>query len=110
MNGSWKVARADEVGPGQMKGVQVDGEEALLVNLGGTLCALGGECTHAGALLADGLLEGEVLECPLHGGRFNVRTGEVVERPPRMPLPVYEVRVEGGDVLVGPRKAQGPAR
>ena len=42
------------------------------------------------------------MECPYHGGQFNVRTGEVVSAPPERPLTRYQVRVEGDSVLVGP--------
>ena len=50
--------------------------------------------------MGEGVLEGEVVECPFHAGQFNVLTGEVVGPPPDEPLPTYEVKVDGDDVSV----------
>jgi nitrite reductase/ring-hydroxylating ferredoxin subunit len=46
------------------------------------------------------LLEGGVVECPFHGGQFNVRTGAVVQAPPEEPIATYPIRVEGDDISV----------
>ena len=73
---NWKpVAKAGELAPGQMKRVFVEGIDIALCNLGGEYHAIDNICTHAYACLTDGYFEGAVLECPLHGGRFDVRTG-----------------------------------
>jgi 3-phenylpropionate/trans-cinnamate dioxygenase ferredoxin subunit len=58
-------------------------------------------CTHEEASLSAGVLKGELVKCPLHNSRFNVRTGEVLEEPAEEPLRTYPVREEGGRVLVG---------
>jgi nitrite reductase/ring-hydroxylating ferredoxin subunit len=58
-------------------------------------------CTHAVASLSDGYLEGDEIECPLHAGRFCVRTGAAKGFPADTPLAVYPVRVEGQDIFVG---------
>jgi len=57
-------------------------------------------CTHAFALLTEGFLDGEVIECPLHAGRFDVRTGKGLCAPIETDLATYQVRVDGADVLV----------
>ena len=80
--------------------VEVEDEPVLLVNLDGQFFAVSNECTHSGASLSNGFLDGDVVECPLHGSRFNVKSGEVVSAPADEPLPVYAIRVEGEDVLV----------
>jgi nitrite reductase/ring-hydroxylating ferredoxin subunit len=49
-------------------------------------------------------LSGEEIECPLHGAAFNVTTGEVLTPPAEDKLKTYEVRIDGGDVMVGPAK------
>lgn len=98
-----KVATTDEVAPGEMKMVEVEGEEVLLVNLDGEFYALSNICTHAEGPLAEGYLEEDEVECPWHGSRFNVRTGAIVSSPAVEPQPVCELRVEGQDILVKPR-------
>jgi nitrite reductase/ring-hydroxylating ferredoxin subunit len=55
-----------------------------------------------GAPLNEGSLEGELVECPLHGSVFNVTIGEVVGTPAEDELRVFQVRVDGQDILVGP--------
>ena len=99
-----KVAKMNEMPPGGMKQVEVGGEMVALINADGDICAIGGECTHAMAYLTDGFLDGDVLECPLHGACFNIRTGEAESPPASEPVATYHVRVEGDDILLGPEK------
>ena len=96
-----KVARVDEVAPGEMLVVEVDGRLICLANVAGQLYAIEDDCTHVGGPLDEGDLEGEVLTCPWHLAQFDVRSGKVLRGPARENLPTYEVRVEGGDVLLG---------
>ena len=74
----------------------------LLANVGGTIYACDNLCTHALAPLADGDMDGEQVECPLHGSVFNVTTGEVIDPPAMESLKVFQVRIEGQDILVRP--------
>ena len=97
-----KAAKTGEIGPGEMKLVDVDGERVLIANVEGKLHAVDEACTHAFAPLSEGDLDGDKLECPLHGGTFNVKTGEVIDGPPYEPLTVYQIQIEGDDILVGP--------
>ena len=57
-------------------------------------------CTHERANLADGLVQGDIIECPKHNGRFNYKTGEARRAPARVNLCTYPVRTEGGRVLI----------
>lgn len=102
MQGFVKVAKANEVKRGAMKVVEVQGERILVANVSGELFAVAETCTHAEFPLGEGFLEGEEVECVLHGSRFNVRTGAVVQEPADKPLQRYAIRVEGDDVLLGP--------
>jgi 3-phenylpropionate/trans-cinnamate dioxygenase ferredoxin subunit len=97
-----KVAEVTGLAPGQMKMVEWGEDQVLLVNLGGSFYACDNICTHAGAPLNEGSLEGEQVECPLHGSVFNVTTGEVVGPPAEDELRVFQVRVDEQDILVGP--------
>ena len=95
------VANVSEVGPGQLKHIELDdGTQVCLANIDGTFYAIGGECTHEGGALGEGELTGTTVVCPLHAAEFDVTTGEVENPPADEPEPKYEVRVQGDDVQV----------
>ncbi|HTV12546.1 MAG TPA: fatty acid desaturase [Acidimicrobiales bacterium] len=86
--------------PGQVVRIDREGSSYALYCLAANDFALtDGLCTHAGTHLADGHLEGHVIECPKHNGRFDVRTGEAIRRPATVPLRSYPVRTVGGRVV-----------
>ena len=93
INGFVKVAEVGELKPGEMKLVEAGDKRILLVNVRGEYHAVEEVCPHAEGPLSEGMLEGEEVECPWHGRRFNVRTGEALKR--------YPVRVERENILVG---------
>jgi glycine betaine catabolism B len=93
-----KVADTKDIQPSHMK--EVDGENICVVNVEGKYYAIGSICTHEGGPLADGMLEGHEVECPWHGSKFDVRSGEVTNPPASEPEPVYEVKVDGNNILV----------
>jgi nitrite reductase/ring-hydroxylating ferredoxin subunit/uncharacterized membrane protein len=66
--------------------------------------ALGNRCSHRGAPLSDGDIEGDCVTCPWHGSRFDMRTGEVLAGPATVAQPVYETRVRAGQVEVQRRE------
>jgi 3-phenylpropionate/trans-cinnamate dioxygenase ferredoxin subunit len=103
MQGFEKVAKRAEVSAGSLKLVEAQGEQILLTELGGDVIAFSNICTHDLCDLVGGAVdEDEEIECDCHGSIFNVRTGKVMQPPADIPLPVYSVRIEDGDVLVGP--------
>ncbi len=94
------VAKTADVQPGQMKTFAVNGKKILIANWEGTFFATQDLCTHDGGTLGDGeLVDGEI-ECPRHGGRFDVRTGAVTALPPMFPIRTYPVQVEGETLLL----------
>ena len=97
-----KVAQTDELSPGEMKLIEIGDERILLTNLDGQYHAVSEVCTHAYYALSEGFLEGEEVECALHGSLFNVKSGEVVNPPADEPLTVYPVKIDGTDILIGP--------
>jgi 3-phenylpropionate/trans-cinnamate dioxygenase ferredoxin subunit len=103
MAGFVKVADVDEIPPGEMKIVEVGGEEIVVANLGGEFVAFSNTCTHRAGPMGEGMLIGDIVECPFHGGQFNARTGEAVAPPPSEPLKTYPVQVEDGEILVSAR-------
>ena len=100
--GKWvRAASAGDLAEGEMMAVALEGRSLALYHLDdGTWCASDNVCTHAFAQLTDGWLEGCIIECPLHSGRFDLRTGAGQGAPIEDDLPVYPVRVAGDDVLV----------
>jgi len=86
--------------PGKMKRIEIGGRSVLLANVAGRICAVDDTCTHEDASLSSGVLEGEWVQCPLHGSRFNVCTGAALEEPADVDLRCYAVRLEGGRIRV----------
>jgi nitrite reductase/ring-hydroxylating ferredoxin subunit len=95
-----KVAVTKDIQPSNMKAVDVAGERVCIVNVEGKYYALGNVCTHVGGPLDEGTLEGYEVECPWHGSKFDVRTGEPTKPPARRPVPTYEVKIQDNNILV----------
>ena len=95
-----KVARTDEIQPGQAKIVDVKGKQIALFNVGGEYFAIDNMCTHEEASLADGEVSGYEVTCPLHAAKFDIRSGEVLGPPAYDDVVSYSVRVSGGGVEV----------
>ena len=92
------VALRSDLPRGGMIAVAFGGREIALYDVGGEVFATDNLCTHAQALLSDGSLEGGVVECPLHGGRFEVRTGKGLGPPVPCDLKTYPARVVEGEI------------
>ncbi len=95
-----KVARADQIAPGEKQIFEVNGTLVVVINLDGQFYAIEDVCTHDGGPLGEGRLEGAQIICPRHGARFDVRTGDALTLPAFEPVSTFEVKVEGGDVWV----------
>jgi 3-phenylpropionate/trans-cinnamate dioxygenase ferredoxin subunit len=96
-----RVAGVADVAEGQVHAVRVGDREVALYHLpGGDFRATDNVCTHEYALLSDGWLEDGCIECPLHAARFDVKTGKALCAPAESNLQVFEVKVEGGDLLL----------
>jgi 3-phenylpropionate/trans-cinnamate dioxygenase ferredoxin subunit len=96
----YPVAKAHDIPEGRTLRVVADGMEVLLCKCDGEIYAIEDVCTHDGAPLDQGELEGCQITCARHGAVFDVRTGAVLALPAVMPVPTYTVRVEGDDVFV----------
>jgi 3-phenylpropionate/trans-cinnamate dioxygenase ferredoxin subunit len=99
---SWIPAgRAAELPPGRVRLVTGPDDLRIAVcNVEGEFYAIEDVCTHDGGPLDQGELEGEEIECPRHGARFDVRTGRATLMPAVMPVLTYAVRVDGEDLFV----------
>lgn len=95
-----KVVETRDIQSSNMRPIDLDGERVCIANVDGSYYAIGNICTHLGGPLNEGKLEGYNVECPWHGSRFDVRTGEPSRPPAQHPVPAYEVKVEGNSILV----------
>lgn len=93
------VAQIEDIPPGDGRTVEVHGIRIALFNVAGNFYAVDNTCPHAGGPLGEGHLEGHIVECPWHGWRFNVQTGERPENP-AITVACCPVRVEGNQVQV----------
>jgi naphthalene 1,2-dioxygenase system ferredoxin subunit len=100
--GNWtRVAAVSDVPEGEPVPVEVGDRQLALYRIGDEWFCTDNVCTHAFALLSDGWLEGHVIECPLHNGQFDIRTGRGLCAPITDDLQTFPVRVDGDDLLVG---------
>jgi nitrite reductase/ring-hydroxylating ferredoxin subunit len=79
---------------------KVAGVPIALYKVGNDVCATSNLCTHGQALLSDGYQEDEFIECPLHQGRFDIRTGRALCAPLTVDIKVYPVEMRGEKVWV----------
>lgn len=103
MEGFQKVAQLDDLAPGRSKKVSVDGRAIALFNVDGKFYAIHNSCPHEGGPLAEGRLKGYVVACPWHDLAFDIRNGQGTDGGGYC-VGSYEVRVEGTDIWVGPRR------
>ena len=94
------AARLADIPVGTMKCVESNGKPIALCNVEGQIFAIGNVCTHDGGPLSGGLLDEHAVECPRHGARFDVRSGNVLCLPAAIPIPTYQVQIDGDAVKV----------
>jgi naphthalene 1,2-dioxygenase system ferredoxin subunit len=95
-----RAAESGEVAEGEVIGVAVGGRYIAIYNIDGEFFATDDICTHAYARLSDGWLDRNEIECPLHAGRFDIKTGAATAPPCVDPIKIYPVRVEGDEIQV----------
>lgn len=94
------VLKLSDLPPGEMLRHEGGLEPVLVCNVAGEIFAVQDTCTHGQWALSDGYLDGDVVECSLHFGKFCVRTGKVKALPTTKPLKTFPVKIEAGDVHV----------
>ena len=94
------VAKVSDIPVGEFKAVEASGKRLLICHTESGFYAVDDTCTHDDGPLADGWLEGNAIECPRHGARFDVTTGKVLCLPAAVPIRSYPVKVEGDHVSV----------
>lgn len=94
------VASRDAIDAGCVIGVKAGDLDVALYNIAGEIYATHNICTHALAYLSDGWLEGDIIECPLHGGRFEAKTGKGLGAPITCDVKTLPVRIDGSNIQV----------
>ena len=94
------IAPLTELPEGRGVRVEVGDHRVAVFRIGESVYAIGDRCSHAEASLAEGELFGTEVECPRHGSEFDLETGEPGSFPATRPVPVYEVSVVDGEVLL----------
>lgn len=94
------AAKRNALAPGDVLGLVLQGHDIALYDLDGEVFATDDICTHAYARLSDGFLDRAEIECPLHAGRFDVKTGKATAPPCTDDLKTYPVRIVGDDIQV----------
>lgn len=95
-----RVCRADELEPGMVARVEVDGTPVAVFNIAGSFYAIGDTCSHEEASLSEGFVEDDVVECPKHGAAFHIPTGAARTLPATKPVPTFATAIEDGDLYV----------
>lgn len=95
-----KVAQENQIPSGQVKVVEAQGKRLALAHVEDRYYALEDLCTHDDGPLGEGELIGDLVECPRHGARFDVKTGQPVTLPAVIPVKTFPVKVEGKDIFV----------
>ena len=93
-----------DVADGAAIRVVIDGVPVAVVRSDGEYYAIHDVCSHANVALSEGEIEGQTIECWLHGSRFDLVTGRPTGLPATQPVPVYPVKIDGDDILVSVAK------
>ena len=94
------LCKTEDVPIGEARKVETAGLTLAVYNVDSAFYVTDDNCTHGPGSLSEGLLEGDVIECNFHQGRFNVRTGEVVLPPCMVPVKTYKTVVEDAVVYI----------
>jgi nitrite reductase/ring-hydroxylating ferredoxin subunit len=95
-----RVCHISEIAEGTARSVEIGDRQLALYNIGRRFYATDNRCTHARAYLSEGFIEGDAIECPLHGGRFHIPTGQPLSPPVRAPVCVYPVQVIDDEIYI----------
>ena len=99
-----EVASTSDLAPGEKMLVEYQGSPVGLFNIDGEFYAIHDICTHDDGPLVEGELYGQIIVCPRHGARFDVKTGAVRTLPAYAPVPTYLVKIEGDGVFIAPNE------
>ncbi len=97
----YPIASVSELANGEQLYVEIGELELMVFSIADEIFAIGDVCSHDGAPLGEGELDGHEVVCPRHGARFDVRSGKATALPAVVDIPAYPVRIAGDQVEVG---------
>jgi 3-phenylpropionate/trans-cinnamate dioxygenase ferredoxin subunit len=95
-----RVCKESDISDGSVRAYEVDGRSILLSRVDGRIYAIDNVCSHDGGDLGEGELVDGQIECPRHGARFDVKTGEATRMPAVCRVDSFEVKIDKGEVYV----------
>lgn len=95
-----KALKERDLPENSLKKVTINKKEIVLYKVSEKIYATDNLCTHSLCRLEGGVLKDFIIECPCHGGKFDIRTGRVVSLPPVIPISIYNVRIHGDFIEV----------
>lgn len=95
-----ELCKVEDVEAGEVHKVEAGNLILAVYNLQGEFCVTDDACTHGPGSLSEGFVDGDIIECNFHQGRFNIRTGEVTGPPCMVPIRTYKAIVEDGRVYI----------
>jgi 3-phenylpropionate/trans-cinnamate dioxygenase ferredoxin subunit len=95
------VAKTGELGNGERKLLDIDGDIIAVFNIAGAYFAIADVCSHDDGPVAEGEIIGTEIECPRHGAHFDLSTGKALTLPAVVDIPSYPVRVVGDEIQLG---------
>jgi 3-phenylpropionate/trans-cinnamate dioxygenase ferredoxin subunit len=95
------VAEEGEIGNGERLILDIDGMPIAVFRIADEYFAIADVCSHDDGPVAEGELSDHEIECPRHGARFDLQTGQALSLPAVVDIPAYPVRVEAGELLIG---------
>ena len=101
MSDVWHYAiEANQVEQEDVMPAVVEGCEIAIYRIGAEIFATADRCTHGGASLSEGIVVDDVIECPLHQGRFCIRSGRALSPPVTQPIATYPTSVKHGKIYI----------
>ena len=94
------VGGINDIETGNTRSYEIGGEKIAVCNVNGSFHAIQDVCTHDGAPLDQGVLEGSVITCPRHGAKFDVVTGEAIQMPAVIPVKTYPFEIENDTIYL----------
>ena len=95
------AARVGDIEKEDLIEISVNGKIYAIYCIESGYYATDGLCSHECAPLVDGLVDGDVIECPKHNARFHIPTGKAIRRPARTDLAIYPVMIENEQIFIG---------
>ena len=93
-----KICDLSEIPNGSIKKFEINDEEITICNINNQIFAINDNCSHDEASLQEGFIDGYEIECPVHGAKFDIRTGEVTCLPAVSPIKTYNIKINNGAI------------